>query len=197
MSVPDLDYCFINPNLFDFRADTLRKAIVKLHRLNASCHTSPDDWAQNLLEATRDLHDPVAQEQFYTYLANPSGFSENNELWDALEAWDKQNIDKHVVREVTHDVFNPELFEHDQRVIGNTVYIAIENKEAREIGKQIELKRAKEQERRRIAYEDRQELLRIEYQKQLLLEAIDEDDEKAESVCSQPDELEEKIADFE
>ena len=194
MSIPDLDYCFINPNLFDFRADTLRKAIVKLHRLNAACHTSPDDWAQNLIEATKDLRDPQAQEQFYTYLANPSGFSENTELWDALEAWDKQNIDKQVVREVTHDVFNPDLFEHDQRVIGNTVYIAIENKEARERGKQLDLERAEEKEKRRIAYEERQ--------KQFLLEAINE----VESICPQMpaleeydelDELEEKIADFE
>lgn len=194
MSIPELDYCFINPNLFDFRADTLRKAIVKLHRLNAACHTSPDDWAQNLLEATKDLKDPKAQEQFYTYLANPSGFSENKELWDALEAWDKQNIDTQVVREMKHDVFDPELFSHDQRVIGNTVYISIENKEARERGKQIELARAEEQERRRIAYEERQ--------KQLFLDAVNEEQAQSTQMpelepFDELDELEEKIADFE
>ena len=130
MSIPGLDYCFINPNLFDFKADTLRKAIVKLHRLNAACHTSPDDWAQNLLEATKDLRCPEDQEKFYLYLANPSGFEENKELWDALELWDKNNIDPHIHREITHDVFDPELFEQDQKVIGNTVYINISNTQA-------------------------------------------------------------------
>ena len=127
MSIPGLDYCFINPNLFDFKADTLRKAIVKLHRLNAACHTSPDDWAQNLLEATKDLRCPEDQEKFYHYLANPSGFEENKELWDALENWDKHNTDPLIHREVSHDVFDPDLFEHDQKVIGNTVYINVKN----------------------------------------------------------------------
>ena len=132
MSIPGLDYCFINPNLFDFKADTLRKAIVKLHRLNAACHTSPDDWAQNLLEATKDLHCPEDQEKFYLYLANPSGFEENKELWDALELWDKHNTDPQIHRESAHDVFDPDLFTHDQKVIGNTVYISIENTKARQ-----------------------------------------------------------------
>ena len=127
MSIPGLDYCFINPNLLDFKADTLRKAIVKLHRLNAACHTSPDDWAQNLLEATKDLRCPEDQEKFYLYLANPSGFEENKELWDALEKWDKHNTDPQIHRDASPDVFDPELFQHDQKVVGNTVYINLKN----------------------------------------------------------------------
>ena len=130
------DYCFINPNLFDFKADTLRKAIVKLHRLNAACHTSPDDWAQNLIEASKDLKDPVAQEKFYHYLSNPSGFEENKELWDALEKWDQKHHDPEIIKECQHDVWDDALFEDTTKVIGNTMYISVVNKENKEFLKQ-------------------------------------------------------------
>ena len=132
MSIAGLDYCFINPNLLDFKADTLRKAIVKLHRLNSACHTSPDDWAQNLLESTKDLHDEDDQLKFYQYLSNPSGFEENKELWDALEAWDKSNDDPKIVRECQHDVWDDSRFQQDSKVIGTTMYISVTNTEDEE-----------------------------------------------------------------
>ena len=132
MSIPGLDYCFINPNLMDFKADTLRKAIVKLHRLNAACHTSPDDWAQNLLESTKDLCNPVEQEKFYQYLSNPSGFEENKELWDALEAWDQDNNDPQIVRECEPDVWDDAMFQKESKVIGNVMYINVVNKDKKE-----------------------------------------------------------------
>ena len=155
MSIDGLDYCFINPNLFDFKADTLRKAIVKLHRLNAACHTSPDDWAQNLLEATKDLHCPEDQEKFYHYLANPSGFEENKELWDALELWDKNNTDPQIHREVTHDVFDPDLFEQNHKVIGNTVYINVTNNSVPALEEEEDLGTiSEEDEEKNAVYED-------------------------------------------
>lgn len=129
MAIPDIDYCFVNPNLLDFEANTLRKALVKLHRLNAICHTSPDDWAQNLIEATKDLHDPDEQEKFYHYISNPAGFSENKQLWDALEKWDKANIDPVIIDEVSHDVWNDDLFHTKNKVIGNVMYIHVDNKQ--------------------------------------------------------------------
>ena len=138
MSIPGLDYCFINPNLIDFKADTLRKAIVKLHRLNAACHTSPDDWAQNLLESTKDLRDPVEQEKFYQYLANPSGFEENKELWDALEAWDQEHNDPQIVRECQHDVWDDSMFQNESTVVGNVMYISVVNTENKEALRAIE-----------------------------------------------------------
>ena len=46
------------PNNFTFTADTLEKAIVKLHRLNAAQHNSLDDWHLNMMEATKDLPSP-------------------------------------------------------------------------------------------------------------------------------------------
>ena len=125
----DLDYCFVNPNLFDFKADTLRKAIVKLHRLNASCHSSPDDWALNMLESTKDLHDPDAQTQFYQYISNPSGFTENKELWDALEKFDKEHTDPAIIRDVQHDVWHDSNFVQESKNIGHTQYIHVRNNE--------------------------------------------------------------------
>ena len=122
-----IDYCFMDPNLMDFTADTLRKAIVKLHRLNASCHSSPDDWHMNMIEATKDLKDPESQTQFYQYLSNPSGFKENKELWDALERFDKENTDPQVIRECTSDPFDEALFTKESRTIGATQYIHITN----------------------------------------------------------------------
>ena len=71
MATIDLDYCFVNPDLYDFKADTLRKAIVKLHRLNAACHSSPDDWHMNMIEATKDLKDPEAQQAFLHLSGQP------------------------------------------------------------------------------------------------------------------------------
>ena len=125
----DLDYCFVNPNLFDFKANTLRKAIVKLHRLNASCHSSPDDWALNMLESTKDLHDPDAQSKFYQYIANPSGFTENKELWDALEKFDQEHTDPTVIRDVQHDVWHESNFVQESKNIGHTQYIHVRNTE--------------------------------------------------------------------
>ena len=127
MASIDLDYCFVNPNLFDFKADTLRKAIVKLHRLNAACHSSPDDWHMNLIEATKDLTDPVAQEGFYKYLSNPSGFEENNELWNALEKFDKEYSDPKIIQEVQHDPFHDSNFSQDTLTRGTTQYIFVKN----------------------------------------------------------------------
>jgi hypothetical protein len=125
----DLDYCFVNPNLFDFKADTLRKAIVKLHRLNASCHSSPDDWALNMLEATKDLQDEDSQTKFYQYISNPSGFTENKELWDALEKFDQEHTDPTVIRDVQHDVWDDSNFVQESKNIGHTQYIYVKNKE--------------------------------------------------------------------
>ena len=122
------DYCFMDPNLMDFTADTLRKAIVKLHRLNASCHSSPDDWHLNMIEATKDLKDPDDQTKFYQYLSNPSGFRENKALWDALERFDKDNTDPQIIKECTSDPFDEALFTKESRVIGQTQYIHVVNK---------------------------------------------------------------------
>jgi len=129
METIDLDYCFINPNLFDFKANTLRKAIVKLHRLNAACHSSPDDWALNMLECTKDLTDPDAQAKFYHYLSNPSGFTENKELWDALEKFDQEHTDPTIIRDVQHDPWDDSNFVQESKKIGHTQYIYVKNTE--------------------------------------------------------------------
>ena len=118
----------------DFEADTLRKTIVKLHRLNAACHTSPDDWAQNLIEATKDLRDADEQEKFYHYISNPAGFSENRELWDALEEWDKANIDPVIAHESTHDVWDDTMFQTKNKIVGNVMYIHVDNVRPAELG---------------------------------------------------------------
>jgi hypothetical protein len=127
MACLDIDYCFVNPTLFDFKADTLRKAIVKLHRLNASSHSSPDDWHLNMIEATKDLTNGDEQTKFYQYLSNPSGFTENKELWDALEKFDREHADPQIVKECTGDPFDESLFTTESRQIGTTQYIYITN----------------------------------------------------------------------
>ena len=129
MATIDLDYCFVNPDLYDFKADTLRKAIVKLHRLNAACHSSPDDWHMNMIEATKDLKDPEAQQAFYTYLANPSGFTEKKELWDALEKFDELHADPKIIKEAQADPFDPSNFTQQSITRGSTQYIFVENKD--------------------------------------------------------------------
>ena len=127
MATIDLDYCFVNPNLYDFKADTLRKAIVKLHRLNAACHSSPDDWHLNMIEATKDLQDPAAQGEFYKYLSNPSGFTENKELWDALEKFDELHADPKVREQRRADPFDESNFTQQTLTRGNTQYIFVKN----------------------------------------------------------------------
>ena len=127
MATIDLDYCFVNPNLYDFKADTLRKAIVKLHRLNAACHSSPDDWHLNMMEATKDLLDPAAQEGFYKYISNPSGFTENKELWDALEKFDEVHTDPKIIKEVQSDPWDDSQFTQEAVNRGGTQYIYVRN----------------------------------------------------------------------
>ena len=126
MATIDLDYCFVNPNLYDFKADTLRKAIVKLHRLNAACHSSPDDWHLNMMEATKDLQDPEAQEEFIKYLSNPAGYEHKDELWDNLEEYDKKTTSK-VVQKLTQHDEEPDWdnLYLEGAVVGNTQYIHI------------------------------------------------------------------------
>ena len=126
MSV-NFGYCDINPYLCDFKATTCREAIVKLHRLNASSHASPDDWHLNMIEATADLKDPEHQLQFYNYCSNPSGYKENKELWDALEKFDKHFIDPQIVKEVAHDPFDESNFTQESKTIGATQYIFVKN----------------------------------------------------------------------
>ena len=128
MATIDLDYCFVNPDLYDFKADTLRKAIVKLHRLNAACHSSPDDWHMNMIEATKDLTDPDAQQAFYTYLSNPSGYTEKKELWDALEKFDELHSDPKIIKLTEADPFDPSNFTQQTLTRGTTQYIFVENK---------------------------------------------------------------------
>ena len=71
--------------------------------------------------------------KFFIYLANPSGFEENQALWDHLEDWDKKNIDPQIVKECQHDVWDDTFFDGDETVIGNVKYISIVNKEAKHI----------------------------------------------------------------
>ena len=114
------------PNNLTFKADTLEKAIVKLHRLNAAQHNSIDDWHLNMIEATKDLQDPAAQEEFIKYLANPAGYEHKDELWDNLEEFDKKNTSKVVQKLAQHD----EEPDWDNlylagATVGNTQYIHI------------------------------------------------------------------------
>ena len=118
------DISYLNPNITDFRADTLHKAIMKLHRLNAACHTSPDDWADNLMEATRDLPEDD-QEQFIHYLSNPAGYERKVELWDALEEFDKKHTDERVWRDVQPDVYDKDQCFEESMVCGHTKYIVV------------------------------------------------------------------------
>ena len=114
------------PNNFTFTADTLEKAIVKLHRLNAAQHNSIDDWHLNMIEATKDLQDPDAQEAFIKYLSNPSGYEHKETLWNHLEEFDKKNTSKVVQKLSQHDK-EPDwdnLYLNGS-IVGNTQYIHI------------------------------------------------------------------------
>ena len=121
------DISYLNPNIMDFRADTLHKAIMKLHRLNAACHTSPDDWADNLMEATRDLPEDD-QEQFIHYLSNPAGYERKVELWDALEEFDKNNTDARVWKDVQPEPYDEDRFFEESQISGHTKYIVVKPK---------------------------------------------------------------------
>ena len=115
------------PTNLDFKADTLHKAIIKLQRLNAAQHFSEDDWHLNMIEATKDLEDEEAQFKFIEYLANPSGYKENDKLWDQLEAFDKENTSKTVQRLVEPDNFDWDDLKGEYNVIGSTAYIHVKN----------------------------------------------------------------------
>ena len=114
------------PNNITFTADTLEKAIVKLHRLNALQHNSIDDWHLNMMEATKDLEDPEAQEQFIQYLSNPAGYKHKDELWDNLEKFDQENTSKVVQKMTQHDA-EPDWdnLYLEGAIVGNTQYIHI------------------------------------------------------------------------
>ena len=111
------------PDEIDFEADTLHKAIIKLHRLNAKQHTSNDDWHLNLLEATRDLQNEEDQYKFLEYLSNPSGYKQKEKLWTQLEEWDKSNTRTVVQKLVQPDDFDWENMKGDTHIVGGTMYI--------------------------------------------------------------------------
>ena len=112
------------PNNITFTADTLEKAIVKLHRLNAMQHNSIDDWHLNMLEATKDLHDEESQEEFIKYLSNPAGYEHKDKLWDNLEEFDKKTTSK-VVQKLTQHDEEPDWdnLYLEGAIVGNTQYI--------------------------------------------------------------------------
>ena len=114
------------PNNLTFKADTLEKAIVKLHRLNAAQHNSIDDWHLNMIEATKDLEDPEAQEEFIKYLSNPAGYEHKDTLWDHLEEYDKKTTSKVVQKLAQHDE-EPDWdnLYLEGAIVGNTQYIHI------------------------------------------------------------------------
>ena len=114
------------PNNITFTADTLEKAIVKLHRLNACQHNSIDDWHLNMIEATKDLEDPEAQEEFIKYLSNPAGYEHKDTLWDHLEEYDKKTTSKVVQKLAQHDE-EPDWdnLYLEGAIVGNTQYIHI------------------------------------------------------------------------
>ena len=114
------------PNNLTFKADTLEKAIVKLHRLNAAQHNSIDDWHLNMIEATKDLEDPDAQEEFIKYLSNPAGYVHKDELWDHLEDYDRKTTSKAVQKLAQHDE-EPDWdnLYLEGAIVGNTQYIHI------------------------------------------------------------------------
>ena len=115
------------PTNLDFKADTLHKAIIKLQRLNAAQHFSEDDWHLNMIEATRDLHDEESQYKFIEYLANPSGYKENEKLWDQLEEFDKANTSKVVQKLTQPDNFDWDNMKGEFNVVGATAYIHVKN----------------------------------------------------------------------
>lgn len=115
---------YLETDHVDFEADTLHKAIIKLHRLNRLQHNSSDDWAQNLLESTQDLKNEADQKAFVEYLSNPGGYKQRNELWDELERWDQQTTDSKILRAVQHDeVKEQEFYSKEGHRVGNTVWI--------------------------------------------------------------------------
>ena len=114
-------------NCVDFEADTVHKAILKLHRLNRLQHRSGDDWAMNMLEATADLVNDQDQAEFIKYLANPSGYKQHKELWDNLEIWDKENTPTAIQKEVAPDGFNPDFYTENGTQVGTTKYIHVKN----------------------------------------------------------------------
>ena len=115
------------PTNLDFTADTLHKAIIKLQRLNAAQHFSEDDWHLNMIEATKDLNDEEDTFKFIEYLANPSGYKENEKLWDQLEDFDKQNTSKVVQKLSEPDVFDWDNMKGVFNVIGSTAYVHVQN----------------------------------------------------------------------
>jgi len=107
----------------DFVADNVHKAIIKLHRLNRLQHSSSEDWAHNLLEATRDLDDETDQNQFLIYLANPGNYKNRTQLWNQLENWDKDN-NKKIITECQHDTLDDDnLYTRQGYRVGDTVWI--------------------------------------------------------------------------
>ena len=107
----------------DFVANNVHKAIIKLHRLNRLQHNSSDDWAHNLLEATRDLDDETDQKQFLIYLANPGNYKNRTQLWNQLENWDKDN-NKEIITECQHDTLDDDnLYTRQGYRVGDTVWI--------------------------------------------------------------------------
>ena len=127
MLAPDMRY--LHPHITDFKADTLHLAIMKLHRLNAMSHVSPDDWAENMMEATKDLHDENAQEAFIHYLSNPAGYERKVELWNALEDFDRNNTDKRILEAVQPDPYEEHMRFETSAVNGNTKYIHVKHKQ--------------------------------------------------------------------
>ena len=115
---------YLETDHVDFTADTLHKAIIKLHRLNRLQHNSSDDWAYNLLESTRDLQNEEDQKAFIQYLSNPGGYTERNKLWDELERWDKKTTDSKILKAVEHDeVKEQDFYSEEGYRVGNTVWI--------------------------------------------------------------------------
>ena len=113
---------YLSTNDCDFTADTVYKAIVKLHRLNRLQHTSSDDWAANLLEATKHLDGEANQMDFINYLSNPGNYPRRAELWDSLESWEKKHTDAKIISEVQHDP-EEELYSREGCRRGSTVWI--------------------------------------------------------------------------
>ena len=115
---------YLETDHVDFKADTLHKAIIKLHRLNRLQHNSSDDWAYNLLECTRDLQNEEDQKSFVQYLSNPGGYEKKTELWDELERWDQKTTDSKILKAVQHDeVKEQEFYSKEGYRVGNTVWI--------------------------------------------------------------------------
>ena len=113
------------PTNLDFEADTLHKAIIKLHRLNAAQHSSEDDWHLNLMEATKDLTKEDDKFNFITYLSNPSGYKQNKKLWDELEDFDKKNTRKVIQKMVQPDELDWSNMKTDSKQVGATMYIHV------------------------------------------------------------------------